>query len=98
METFTHFSDTKTVDQEVDINAFYFKNRATQLASFPKQMEFKGTQYHFADTGLRYLVKHGQQLIQLFDVSDGRDTFRLRNVGDEWRLIRIKAGHHGHAA
>jgi hypothetical protein len=95
METFessVQFSDTKTVNQEVDINAFYFKNRAAQLTSFPKQMEFKGAQYHFADTGLRYLVQKGQELIQLFDVSDGRDTFRLRNEGDEWRLIRIKAG------
>jgi hypothetical protein len=92
METFTTTPNTKTIDQEVDISAFYFKNRAAHLASFPKQMEFGGTQYHFADNGLRYLVKRGQQLVQLFDVSDGHDTFRLRNVGDEWRLIAVKAG------
>jgi hypothetical protein len=94
METFTFTTNpnTKTVNQEVIVSAFYFKNRAAHLASFPKQMEFGGAQYHFANNGLRYLVKRGQQLIQLFDVSDGHDTFRLRNVGDEWRLMSVKAG------
>jgi hypothetical protein len=93
METFTFANtDTKIVNQDVNVNAFYFKNRQSRLASFPKQMEFGGAQYHFADSGLRYLVRQGQQLIQLFDVSDGHDTFRLRNVGDDWRLVTIKAG------
>jgi hypothetical protein len=91
MERFTT-TNTKTINQEVNVSAFYFKNRADHLTSFPKQMEFAGIQYHFADNGLRYLVKKGQQLVQLFDVSDGHDTFRLRNVGDDWRLITVRAG------
>jgi hypothetical protein len=91
METFfTPVNNTKTIDQEVNINAFYFKNREAHLASFPKQMEYAGRQYYFQGGALRYLVKKGQQLIQLFDVSDGQETFRLRQAGDEWRLVSVK--------
>jgi hypothetical protein len=91
METFfTPVNNTKTINQEVNINAFYFKNREEHLTSFPKQMEYAGRQYYFADGALRYLVRKGQQLIQLFDVSDGQETFRLRLAGDEWRLVSVK--------
>jgi hypothetical protein len=92
MERLTAPHNTKTINQEVNVSAFYFKNRAARLASFPKQMEFGGDQYHFRDNGLRYLVRHGQRLVELFDVSDGRDTFRLRNEGADWRLVTIKVG------
>lgn len=94
MESFTSFStpvnNTKTIDQEVNISAFYFKNREQHLTSFPKQMEYAGRQYYFQGGALRYLVRKGQQLVQLFDVSDGRETFRLRQAGDEWRLVSVK--------
>jgi hypothetical protein len=91
METFfTPVNNTKTIDQEVNISAFYFKNREAHLASFPKQMEYAGRQYYFQGGALRYLVKKGQQLIQLFDVSDGQETFRLRQAGNEWRLVSVK--------
>jgi hypothetical protein len=91
METFfTPVNNTKTINQEVNINAFYFKSREQHLASFPKQMEYAGRQYYFQGGALRYLVKKGQQLIQLFDVSDGEATFRLRQTGDEWRLVSVK--------
>lgn len=85
-------ANTKTFNKEVDVNAFYFKQRSNKLASFPKQMELDGAQYYFADNGLRYLVRKGAQIIQLFDVTDGRNTFRLRRNGDEWRLISMKQG------
>jgi hypothetical protein len=94
MESFASFStpvnNPKTIDQTVNISAFYFKNREEHLTSFPKQMEYAGRQYYFQGGALRYLVHKGQQLIQLFDVSDGQETFRLRQAGDEWRLISVK--------
>lgn len=94
MESFASFStpvnNTKTIDQEVNISAFYFKNRQAHLTSFPKQMEYAGRQYYFQGGALRYLVRKGQQLVQLFDVSDGQETFRLRQAGDEWRLVSVK--------
>jgi hypothetical protein len=91
METFfTPVNHTETINQEVDINAFYLKQRDSHLTLFPRQMEYAGRQYYFADGALRYLVKKGQQLIQLFDVSDGEATFRLRQTGDEWRLVSMK--------
>ena len=92
VEFSTNPRNTKTIDQEVNVSAFYFKSfkNRERLASFPKQMEYRGRQYYFGDNSLRYLVKHGQRLIQLFDVSDGQNVFRLRQNGDEWRLISMK--------
>lgn len=92
METFSFVSTPKTVNKEVNVSAFYFKNRHEHLASFPKQMELDGRQYYFRDTALRYVVSKGNQLIQLFDVEDGQQTFRLRNVGEEWQLVSMRAG------
>ena len=91
METFSFASDTKTVNKEVVVSAFYFRGRESgRMTSFPKQMELDGRQYYFQGGSLRYLVRKGQQLIQLFDVSDGQATFRLRQTQDEWRLVSIK--------
>lgn len=92
METFSFVSNTKTLNKEVNVSAFYFKNRHKHLASFPKQMELDGQQYYFRDTALRVVVAKNDQLVQLFDVEDGQQTFRLRNVGEEWRLISMRAG------
>ncbi len=86
----TSINIPKNLNKDVSINAFYFKNRQARLASFPKQMELEGEQYYFSDNGLRYLIRQGQQLVQLFDVSDGRRSFRLRNSGDNWQLVRMQ--------
>lgn len=80
------------VDKEINVNAFYFNNRAPRsLKSFPKQIELDGTQYTFIENGLSYLIQKGAQVVQLFDMSDGYNTFRLRHAAGEWRLIGMRA-------
>ncbi|HUC86860.1 MAG TPA: hypothetical protein VMR75_00840 [Candidatus Saccharimonadales bacterium] len=78
------------INKEVNVNAFYF-NQHKDFKTFPKQIEFDGTNYTFIENGLRLLVQKGQQFVELFDMSDGRSTFRLRQEAGHWTLVGIKA-------
>jgi hypothetical protein len=54
-------------------------------------MLLEGREYTFAEQGMRYLIQKGQQLIKLFDVSDGETQYRLRQDGnDHWTLVGMK--------
>lgn len=80
--------------QEIQITAVYFRNNSEQhrLESYPKRMVYEGREYTFVESGMRYLVQKGQQLVKLFDVSDGQTEYRLRQDGDNhWSLINMRA-------
>ncbi|MGF7228411.1 MAG: hypothetical protein ACQR33_00305 [Candidatus Saccharibacteria bacterium] len=79
-----------SVNKEVAITAVYFRNNA-QLKSFPKRMEFDGQEYTFLESGIRYLVEKGQNLIQLFDMTDGAADYRLKFDTNQstWTLVNI---------
>ncbi|MBC7546731.1 hypothetical protein H7171_03230 [Candidatus Saccharibacteria bacterium] len=80
-------------DQEIEITAVYFRARNQQpLESYPRQIVYKGREYTFAEAGIRYLVKKGQEFIRLIDLSDGNDTFRLRCDDNRWTLVGMRAG------
>jgi len=81
-------------DREVQITSVYFRDDKTKqrLESYPRGMVYEGREYTFAESGMRYLIQKGQQLVRLFDVSDGQTLFRLRQDDDNrWTLINMKA-------
>lgn len=83
------------INQTVDVNAFFFRNNdgsqgEKKLRTYPRQMEFGDRQYTFQD-GLRHLVRKGQRVFELFDMTDGQTTFRIARLNDEWRLLGTKA-------
>lgn len=80
------------INKEVNVSAYYFRNRRPGMRSYPKRIELDGTDYTFTENGLEYLVRKGSEIIRLFDMSDGSNTFRLRNSGGQWTLIGMKAG------
>ena len=85
----TLFIDTK----EIEITSVYFRNSQNKerLESYPKRMLLDGREYTFMEGGLRYLVQKGQQLVKLFDVSDGQNQYRLRlDNNNHWTLIGIR--------
>jgi hypothetical protein len=84
------------IEKEVIVPEVYFKNEG-QLKTFPRRMEFNGREYTFMD-GLRYLVQKGQQLVQIFDMTDGQRDYRLQFDSDQksWLLVDITA--HGAVA
>jgi hypothetical protein len=82
------------LDKEVEIVAVYFRNHPKndqRFESYPKRMVYEGREYTFLEDGLRYLIKRGQQLIQLFDVSDGQNQYRLKlDETNQWSLVGMK--------
>ncbi len=72
--------------------SFYQSSRNKQLKTFPKQIEFGTDRFTFKD-GFQYLVKSGEQIVQLFDMTDGQKTFRLRHENDEWFLVGTRPAH-----
>jgi hypothetical protein len=77
------------INQTVDVNSYFFKGQR-EIKSYPRQMQFGNRQYTFQD-GLRHLVKKGQRVFELFDMTDGQTIFRIARLNDEWRLIATKA-------
>lgn len=75
------------IEKEVTVPELYFKNDG-QLKTFPRRMEFDGREYTFMD-GLRYLIYKGQQLVQIFDMTDGAHDYRLQfdNARRSWTLV-----------
>jgi hypothetical protein len=83
-------SNRVSINKEVAVTAVYFRN-SKELKSFPKRMEFDGREYTFLESGLRYLVQKGHQLVQVFDMTDGIADYRLRFDGNQklWTLVDI---------
>jgi len=78
------------INKEVNVTALYFKGNR-QLTSYPKRMEFNGREYTFIESGLRYLIQKGQQLVQVFDMTDGSTNYRLRFDQNQqlWTLVDV---------
>ncbi len=79
---------TQVINQEVHVTAVYFAG--SELKTFPREIEYDGRAVTFA-SGLRYLVRRGQEALQLFDMSgeDGR-TYRLSRQGNCWTLLGLR--------
>lgn len=77
------------INRIVNVNAFYFHRSQVSdhhIKTFPRQIEFGNTRCTFKD-GFQYLVKNGERMVRLFDMSDGHTTYRLRLENDEWMLV-----------
>ena len=80
---------------EIEITSVYFRSGPgdRRFEGYPKRMIYDGREYTFLESGMRYLIRKGQNLIKLFDVSDGQTSFRLRlDQENRWTLINMKAG------
>lgn len=74
------------INEIVNVDAFYFHRGAGKLKTFPKQIEHNHTHLTFSD-GMQYLVQQGEKVIQLFDMTDGDKTYRLRLEDRQWTLV-----------
>lgn len=91
------------INQIINVDAFYFeedkptvsgrssKRKAiNQVKTYPRRIQFGNTQYTFND-GLQCLIRKGQRVVRLFDMTDGRTCFRLKLENDEWTLLGTRA-------
>lgn len=83
------------MNTEIEVTALGFRgpSRRQRLESYPKRMVWDDREYTFTETGIRLLVQKGQELVKLFDMSDGQNTYRLRlDSANRWSLVGLKAG------
>lgn len=76
------------INEEVAVTAITFRRN---FDAIPQRIEYKGQAYTFLDSGIRYLIKKGGSVSQLFDMTDGQRHFRLRTdaMASKWTLVAI---------
>ena len=75
------------VAKEVNVPEVYFRDDG-RIKTYPRRMEYEGREYTFMD-GLRSLIHKGQQLIEIFDMTDGARDYRLQfdDNRHSWTLV-----------
>jgi hypothetical protein len=78
-----------TLNQEIDVTSYYFNSGKT----FPRRIQFEENELTFIESGLRCLVKKGQELIEIFNMSDGRNQYTIRHerASQHWILLSKRA-------
>ena len=81
----------QVVNEQVDVTALYFRKSKAGIKSFPKRIEYEGEALTFVESGLQILVNKGQELIELFTMTDGTSDYRLRHdvMEKSWTLMTI---------
>lgn len=79
---------TELINETINVTAIRFGRKFEPI---PQRIEFGGRSISFIDDGIRIAIKSGQHLTRLFDMSDGRTHFRLRQAAGEsnWQLVSI---------
>lgn len=78
--------------QEIYVTSFYFAKGNTKK-SFPRRIETsEGRQINFIEEGLRCVVQKGQDLLEIFTMSDGQATYRIghQQRANEWMLLSTR--------
>lgn len=79
--------------EEVQVTAYYYSHGDTKR-SFPRRIELpEGRQINFIESGLRCMVKKGQDLLQVFNMTDGELLYRLGfDTSDQtWKLLSTRS-------
>lgn len=80
---------THILNQEIDVTSYYFTSGKT----FPRRIQLGEQELTFIGSGLRCLVKKGQEFIEIFNMSDGRNQYTIRHerASQHWILLSKRA-------
>lgn len=80
---------TYVLNQEITVTGYYF----TKGKTFPRRVQFGENELTFIESGLRCLVQKGQELIEIFNMSDGRNQYTIRHerANHHWVLLSKRA-------
>ncbi len=59
------------------------------MQPIPKRMEWAGNTYQFIDRGIRVVSRRGEQVASTVTMSDGAQSFCLRQTGGMWTLLSV---------
>lgn len=89
----------RLVNAEVTVTGLYFRSSRPDdrhIKGYPKRMEYEGREYTFIESGLRYLLKKGQEMFEVFDMTDGSKEYRLLfdAAHQVWTLVGVREARH----
>ncbi len=76
------------INKTVEVNSFYFSN-GKSFKSFPARVTLDNQQFSFK-SGLQMLVHRGEEVVRLFNMTDGLTTYRLKQENDQWTLLGLE--------
>ncbi len=77
---------TNTINSPVSVTAMAF---GRDMQPIPKRMEWAGRTYQFIDRGIRVVSRRGENSMSTVTMSDGRQSFCLRQTGSMWTLLSV---------
>ena len=82
----------QSVNKQISVLSYYFSN-GNCAKFFPSRIEIDGKELDLIEAGIRCLVKKGQSFIQIFNMSDGKNQYKLSFEPDNrhWTLIGMKS-------
>ena len=75
-----------TINSPVDVTAIGFGHG---MRAYPRRIQFEGVTYDFIDAGLRTVIRSGERISQIFTMTDGRQSYRLKSEGNSWTLLSV---------
>lgn len=77
---------TNQINSPVSITAIGF---GRNMEAIPKRMEWGGRTYQFIDRGIRVVARRGESVVSTVTMSDGSQSFCLRQHGNTWTLVSV---------
>lgn len=74
------------INSPVSITAIGF---GRDMQPIPRTMEWAGKTYRFIDRGIRVVARRGESIMSTVTMSDGAQSFCLRQTGGMWTLLSI---------
>lgn len=81
-------SHRQLVNQEVNVTSFYFRDKKN-LKSVPRKIEYNGQEYTFIDSGLELRIINNDQVLSLYNLTDGSFDYKLKHDRSTWTLVSI---------
>ena len=78
--------NVNTLNCPVSITSMAF---GRDMQPIPKRMEWAGKTYQFIDRGIRVVARRGESTMSTVTMSDGAQSFCLRQTGGIWTLLSI---------
>lgn len=75
-----------TINSPVSVTAMAF---GRDMQPIPKRMEWAGRTYQFIDRGIRVVSRRGESSMSTVTMSDGSQSFCLRQTGSAWTLLSV---------
>lgn len=75
-----------SINSPVAVTAMAF---GRDMQPIPKRMEWAGRTYQFIDRGIRVVSRRGESIMSTVTMSDGSQSFCLRQTGSAWTLLSV---------